>query len=240
MRPYIIINGVPSTRIEGLIISTLPSISKPEIRTDTETIDGRDGDIITKLGYSAYDKDFNIGLSKDYDIDEVISYFNSSGKIIFSNEPDKYYNFMILDAIDFEKLIRFKTATINVHVQPFKYSAIETKQTFNFNEASVGNFSIRNSGNYKSKPIITITGSGTTNLYLNGNQVLVIALGTNTSTIAIDVDSMNAYQPNTLNLLNRNVIGDYEDCMLEVGKNTISFSGGAIDSIAIDNYSRWI
>ena len=54
MRPYIIINGVPSTRIEGLIISTLPSISKPEIRTDTETIDGRDGDIITKLAGTLY------------------------------------------------------------------------------------------------------------------------------------------------------------------------------------------
>lgn len=240
MRPYIIINGVPSTRIEGLIISTLPSISKPAIRTNAETIDGRDGDIVTPLGYSAYDKSFNIGLSKDYDIDEVISYFNSSGKITFSNEPEKYYNFMLTDAIDFEKLIRFKTATVTIHVQPFKYSAIQTNQTFNFNGADLGNFSISNSGNYKSKPIITITGSGTTNLYLNGNQVLVINLGSNTSTIAIDINDMNAYEPNTQNLLNRNVIGDYEDCMLNVGKNTISFSGGAIDSIAIDNYSRWI
>lgn len=240
MRPYIIINGVPSTRIEGLIISTLPSISKPEIRTNAETIDGRDGDIVTKLGYSAYDKSFTIGLSYNYDIDEVISYFNSSGKIIFSNEPDKYYNFEIYDAIDFDKLIKFKTATINVHVQPFKYSAVETEQAFNFNGEELGNFSIRNNGNYKSKPVITITGSGTTNLYLNGNQVLVINLGSNRSTIVIDVDSMNAYEPDTKTLLNRNVIGDYEDCMLNVGKNTISFSGGAIDSIAVDNYSRWI
>ena len=240
MRPYIIINGVSSTSIEGLIISTLPSISKPQMRIDTETIDGRDGDIVTPLGYSAYDKDISIGLSKDYDIDEVITYFNSSGKIIFSNEPDKYYNFMITNAIDFEKLIRFKTATVSLHVQPFKYSAIETKQTFNFDEATSGSFNIRNSGNFISKPLITITGSGTTNLYLNDNQVLVIDLGSNTSTIVIDIDSMNAYDPTNSNLLNRKVIGDYNSCTLKVGKNTIGFVGGNIDTITVDRYSRWI
>ena len=241
MRPYIIINGVPSTRIEGLLISTLPSISKPELRTNTETIDGRDGDIITPLGYSAYDKTITIGLSKDYDVDEVISYFNSEGKITFSNEPDKYYNFTITDAIDFEKLIRFKTATVTIHVQPFKYSVIESTHTYNYSPATNnGIVTVTNSGNYFSKPIITLTGSGITNLSINDTQVLIVDLGTDTSTIAIDVNSLNAYDPDTMVFKNRQVIGEYESCTLKVGSNTISFSGGAIDSISIDNYSRWI
>lgn len=59
MRPYIIINGTNSQSIEGLVISTTPSISKPAIRTSVEEIDGRDGDIVTKLGYSAYDKEID-------------------------------------------------------------------------------------------------------------------------------------------------------------------------------------
>ena len=107
MRNYIILNGVNSNTITGLLISTLPPITKPKIRTQTEEIDGRDGDIVTKLGYSAYDKEIEIGLYGNFDIDEVIAYFNSEGTVIFSNEPDKYYNYQILDQIDYEKLIRF-------------------------------------------------------------------------------------------------------------------------------------
>ena len=121
MRNYIILNGVNSNTITGLLISTLPPITKPKIRTQTEEIDGRDGDIVTKLGYSAYEKEFQIGLYGDYDIDEVIAYFNSEGTVVFSNEEDKYYNYQILDQIDYEKLIRFKTASVKMHVQPFKY-----------------------------------------------------------------------------------------------------------------------
>ncbi len=124
---YIILNGVRSSLIKGLLIQSLPPISKPLIRTQVQTIDGRDGDIVTKLGYSAYDKTMTIGLFGDYDIDQVIEYFNSEGTVIFSNEPGKFYEYQILNQIDFEKLLRFKTATVTFHVQPFKYSAVDDK-----------------------------------------------------------------------------------------------------------------
>lgn len=129
----IILNGTSNTELKGLIIQTLPPITKPKMRNRAEEIDGRDGDIITLLGYSAYDKTFTIGLSYDYDIDEIIDYFNRSGTVTFSNEPDKYYNYTILEQIDFEKLIRYKTATVTMHVQPFKYSTIETLKSFETN-----------------------------------------------------------------------------------------------------------
>lgn len=122
---YCILNGVKSTLIQGLLIQSLPPISKPLIRTSKEEIDGRDGDIITKLGYSAYDKEMSIGLFGDYDVDEVIQYFDSQGTVIFSNEPDKFYNYEIIEQIDFERLLRFKTATVTFHVQPFKFSAVD-------------------------------------------------------------------------------------------------------------------
>ena len=122
---YVILNDIKSTLIQGLLIQSLPPISKPLMRTTTEEIDGRDGDIVTKLGYSAYDKQMSIGLFGDYDVDEVIQYFASEGTVIFSNEPDKFYRYQIIDQIDFEKLIRFKTATVTFHVQPFKFSAID-------------------------------------------------------------------------------------------------------------------
>ena len=101
MRNYIILNGQNSNEIQGLLIQELPPISKPKIRTQREEIDGRNGDIITKLGYSAYDKEISIGLYGDFDINEIISFFNSQGTVTFSNEEDMYYNYQILEQIVF-------------------------------------------------------------------------------------------------------------------------------------------
>ena len=76
---YIILNGKRSTDVNGLLIQSLPSISKPLMRTEIEEIDGRDGDIVTTLGYGAYDKVFEIGLYGNYDINEIINYLNDLG-----------------------------------------------------------------------------------------------------------------------------------------------------------------
>lgn len=122
---YCVLNGVKSNTVKGLLIQSLPPISKPLIRTEIEEVDGRDGDVVTVLGYSAYDKEMTIGLFGDYDVDDVISYFDSQGTVTFSNEPDKYYNYKIIEQIDFERLVRFKTATVKFHIQPFKYSAVD-------------------------------------------------------------------------------------------------------------------
>ena len=126
---YIELNGVRSNTITGLLIQSLPPISKPLIRTQVEEIDGRDGDIITKLGYSAYDKDIEIGLRGNFEVDDVIAYFDSDGIVTFSNEPDKYYHYQIIEQIDFERLVRYRTAKVTFHVQPFKYSTTETPVT---------------------------------------------------------------------------------------------------------------
>jgi phosphotransferase system enzyme I (PtsI) len=48
--------------VNGLMITKLPPIKKPQMRVTAEEIDGRDGDIVTELGFSAYDKDIEIGV----------------------------------------------------------------------------------------------------------------------------------------------------------------------------------
>lgn len=238
IRPYVIINGQSSMEVSGLLICELPPITKPQMRVTAEEIDGRDGDIVTELGFSAYDKPIEIGLAGDFDIDEVIDFFNQSGKITFSNEPDKYYNFAQYDAIDFEKLIRFKRAEVNFHVQPFKFALNEDVKTFNFSSSvTSGELSIRNNGNYKARPQITLTGSGTVNLSINGNQVMVIDMSSN-PVITLDAREMNAYNPDNL-LMNRQVTGNYDDLVLKVGKNTISYVG-TVTQIDVKSYSRWL
>ena len=95
------LNGVRSDLIKGLLIQELPPVIKPEMRTQIEEIDGRNGSVITYLGYSAYEKDMTIGLFGSYDIDQIIRFFNSSGEVIFSNEPDKVYQYTIANDIEF-------------------------------------------------------------------------------------------------------------------------------------------
>lgn len=236
-QPFIVINGISSRTIKGLIIQKLPAISKPAIRTKAETVDGRDGDIVTALGYSAYNKTLEIGLSYEYNIDDIIAFFDSQGKIVFSNEPEKYYNFSIYAQIDYEKLIRFKTATVTIHVQPFKYSDIESEKTFK--EFTLNGLQILNSGNIFARPIITVTGKGNVMLAINGENVLTLALPTTGRTIIIDAQEMNSYNEDRSAFLNRLVTGNYDNIRLKVGRNRISFAG-AVTEIKIDKYSRWI
>lgn len=118
---YLIWKGEDSRDIKGLIISELPSISKPQMRVTETTIDGIDGSIIEELGYSSYDKSVNIGLTQNADIDEITHFFSGSGEVVFSNEEDKYYKANIINQIDFVRLVRYKTATVVFRVQPYKY-----------------------------------------------------------------------------------------------------------------------
>lgn len=187
---YIELNGEKSTNVKGLLIQSLPPISKPKMRTSIETIDGRDGDIVTKLGYAAYDKQLSIGLHGDFDIDDAISFFDSEGEVVFGNEPDKYYRYQIIDQIDFARLIRFRTAKVKLHVQPFKHDAVDrtfevVNQLISIKESTVSRFgvtatssggSVRVAGKATSTceilvPIdrITLSGSYTLTVATSGN-----------------------------------------------------------------------
>ena len=236
MRNYIILNGKDSRYLDGFIVQALPPISKPKIRTRVEEIEGRDGDIVTSLGYSAYDKTLKIGLYGNYRIDDIISYFDSSGVVTFSNEVDKFYRYQIVEQIDFERLVRFRTATVKFHVQPFKYSRVETKKVFPIGRTGITSVQVRNSGNTISRPIGTIEGEGNVSLSLNGKSILAINFGEDRS-ITIDAEKMEAYNGNILK--NRHVAGDYDNFALSVGLNTISWSG-KINKITLENYTRWI
>ena len=236
-RPYVVINGVDSRSINGLIVSTLPPITLPPKRTYIEEIDGRDGDIISVLGYYAYDKSFEIGLKPDCNVDDVISFFNTSGKIIFGNEPDKYYNFECIDTIEFEKLLRLKKATVTLHVQPFKYAEEEGELVYHY-EGTSANIKVRNAGNIYSRPKITIRGAGDVALSINGDSVLSIALPIDGKTIIIDSENMESYGTDGA-FLNRLVAGNYDNITLKIGTNIIAIFGN-LNEVKISGVSRWV
>ena len=226
-------NGIDSDTITGLIICELPPITKPKMKTTITKIDGRDGDIIEELGYESYNKSIKVGLSKNFNINQIIKYFTGTGDLILSNEPDKVYKCSIIDKIDYEKLLRFKTATVKFYTQPFKYKQNEPIVELDIdNETSIV---VNNIGLEKSKPIIRLVGSGTVEIQLNGSTVFNYTFPENETEVIIDSIEEEAYLNGFYK--NRNMTGIFP--ILEVGENTISWTG-TLTRIEINPKSRWL
>ena len=233
-RPWVLINDKPSYGVNGLIVMSLPPITKPKMRYSAEEIDGRDGDIITTLGYQAYDKTLSIGLHGNFDIDKVVEFLATSGTITFSSEPDKVYRFQQLENIDFERLVRYRTADVKLHVQPFKTGRLQRPKVFTGADAQAV---IVNAGNVFAAPKLTIKASGNIGIYLDGSQILSVT-NSGDYTLIIDVANLEASTPEGA-LMNRAITGDYARLALSPGKHSIKWSGD-LESLTIENYSRWI
>ena len=209
---HVIINGTSSETLQGLQVLSLPPITQPRMRTSVATIDGRPGDIVTKLGYEAYDRKIRVLLHHTYD-------------------PDRVYKFETIAAFGFERAVKFKTAEITFHVQPYKVKNPAESQTISGSSATV-----TNTGNTTSAPKLRISGSGTVTINIDGSQAFVITMPS--GGIVIDSEALDAYAGN--NLANRSVTGSYEKLWLSPGSHTISRSGGSVSSMVIENASRWI
>lgn len=225
--------GIDSSTIPGLIICELPPISKPKMRTTITKIDGRDGDIVEELGYESYTKSISIGLARNYDINQVIKYFTGSGDLILSNESDKVYKCRIVDKIDYEKLLRFKTAVVKFYTQPFKYKNNEAKTILNITSQTSVN--VTNAGLEISKPIIKLTGSGTVGISVDNVQVFNYTFPGDEPNVIIDSEQEEAYYDGEFK--NRNMAGSFP--ILQPGQNTISWSG-TLTKIEIEPKSRWL
>lgn len=230
---YIIWNGKDSRDVNGLIISELPPITKPNMRVKETIIDGVDGSIIEEMGYESYDKTILIGLKIGANIDKITEFFTGNGEIVFSNELEKYYIARIIKNIDYARLSRFRVATVTFRVQPFKYDRVEVPRQATDRTSMI----VENLGNHTSKPIITINGSGTVYLKLNNIDICNYTFPDGESSVILDSEKQDAYFNNILNLRNRKMNGDFP--IFEKGNNTISWSG-TVTSITITKYSRWL
>lgn len=126
---YFIFKDIDSRNIPGLVVNSLPPITKAAKRIERIEIDGKDGDITEERGYKSYDKPITITLLQDCDVNVLINWLNGSGRLVLSNEDDKYYEAEIVDQIDFERLFKYLPVKIIFHVQPYKYLLNENVST---------------------------------------------------------------------------------------------------------------
>lgn len=229
----IIWKGKSSREIKGLIITDIPPITKPKLRINKTSIEGRDGDIVETVGYESYSKSIGIGLTRNYDIDEIIKYFSGDGELVIGDEPSKVYLAGIYDDIDYERLLSLRKATIKFHVQPFKYLKDEQPVVQEIQDETFLN--VFNQGLEIAKPIIQLEGTGVIEISINGTTIFQYKFPDEETKVTIDSLEEEAYQDGIFK--NRNMIGEFPK--LDVGNNTISWTG-TLTKIVVEPKSRWL
>lgn len=229
----IIWKGKSSRDIDGLIITDLPPITKPKMRTNKIEIDGRDGDIVEKVGYESYIKSIGVGLTRNFNIDEVINYFTGDGELILSDEPNKVYIASIYDSVDFDRLLSMRKATIKFYVQPYKYLKNEDKVELDVSTQT--SIEVENKGLEVSKPIFNLEGSGTIEIAVNNIGIFKYTFPDNETKVTIDSLKEEAYLDGIYK--NRNMLGEFPELL--VGTNIISWTG-SLTKISIEPKSRWL
>ena len=136
--------------------------------------------------------------------------------------------------MDYERLLRFKTAKVKMHVQPYKYKYNETAVVQNLTGSS-GTFTVTNSGNTDAAPTIDIIGSGTVSLSVAAGSFEVDM--SDDAEVIVDTEGLETYYGTVLK--NRLVTGNISRFRLAPGNNTITWDG-AITKLTISKYSRWI
>jgi phage-related protein len=230
---------INSKMIPGLVIQELPPITKPKIRTQITEIDGKDGDFVDELGFGSYQKEIKIGLLGNYDVNQIAKYFTGSGQVIFSNEPDKYYNAAIYEQIDFERLINLKEAVVKFYCQPYKYLVDEPTVDVAITDQT--SISVTNQGLEPAKPIITLYGTDVVEILINGLSIFQLNFSTNPEVsdeyLTVDSELQECYKDTVKTLKNRSMTGEFPN--LNPGENIISWTG-SLTEIKIKPKSRWL
>lgn len=202
---------------------------------------------------------------------EIAAWLSSSKweRLIFGDEPDKFYNARVYGQINLESLVTTGEATITFECQPFAYMVVDTgddltwdeadfpwitdipwdmSDSYTFTATSATNCVFDNPGtkstNYKSpqgsKFDIVITGTFTTlTLSLNGNTLNYTEAVAN-GTLTINNVNMEVDLGGS-NKLSR-VTGDLGEFLEAIpGSNTLAVSGTGLNiSIVIDLIPEWI
>lgn len=198
---------------KGLKIISLPNITTPEKREEKIIIPGRDGYLTqSDESYEGEVKPVEFDIKHD-NFDDIKTWLNGSGEVIFSNEPDRYYKARIINKLDLARVLeKFHGGIIQFDCQPFGYD-------LNNNLIIIDKpISIYNEGTHESQPYMKIHGSGNISLNINDE---VIKLKNVNNFIELDSEIQECFRGD-LNC-NNDMQGEFP--IFKVGENKISWTG---------------
>ena len=170
---YFIWNGIDS-RTMGLMVGQLPPLQRAEERVEQVTIPGKPGAVTFIEGdyiYEAVRKDCKVYAKNEEDYRKCFKWLQGTGKVIFSNEPDRVYTGRISSAVVFQRYDNsLRTATISFICEPYKG---QWPPESGISIANGATKQIVNPGDIPSKPIIHMPAvdatAGTAVISIDGN-----------------------------------------------------------------------
>ena len=172
MMHWFIWKGLNSFNDFGLWISSMPRPKRAAERGETIEIPGRSGSLILLEGdevYDSYEKDIVVTTHNDNPkLQQMLSWLCGSSDLILSNESGFAYEGRILDEVAFERVDNsLVQATIRFFVEPLKKSRYGDST---ITLTSSGD--ILNLGDRASRPIVSITASGTKTIKFGDQQMI--------------------------------------------------------------------
>ncbi|MDB1923400.1 hypothetical protein ABHA37_08230 [Clostridium tertium] len=211
---YIILNNESSFK-NNIVVVELPSVSIPKERIEEIEVLGLDGNLNISDGtYEPIIKKCKLYYEGNT-YDTLVEFLKNSGTVIFSNVPDRFYYYKIINEIPLREIIEnsWYEFEVTFKCQPFGYALnndpviIENKNTI-----------IYNSGTYYSKPKITIYGNGDINLFIGDEQITLKDIK---EYITVDTNKLRTYKDTIRQ--NHKKIGNYP--ILQKGENNITWDG---------------
>lgn len=222
-------NGKDSYEDFGIVITKLPPEVIPESDIEEIPITGRDGDLtIDNNAKKSYTLPIDCTLLDSNRIQEVKMWLiGGLGDLIFNWQQDFKYEAKLNNKIDIAQSMTIcGEFQITFKVKPYKKSINDNVVVLE----STG--TLYNSSGNISKPIIKLYGTGNITLMVNSQTVKLTSIS---EYITIDSNMQNAYK----DTLPQNSNMDSEFPVLEVGNNTVSWSGN-VTKVVITPHWRYL
>ena len=225
----------------GLHVETLPLCLKHEERTDF--INFVSGSPLVRETTALRSKVITVTLGlKDTSpetIDKINSWLIGTGKLILSNDPDRYYIATCNGALTGERLLSLGKLPVQFNVMPYKYDDLESDDFENVTiaeELISKTALIEYEGNAPSESVYKITGTGTIeiNNVQNGNTVEIHDV---TSYCVIDIKAKKVYDHEN-NVILDHTYGNIFDLQLIPGNNYFFLSTN-VTKVEVKKKTRW-
>lgn len=214
MIPYFIWNGVNSIE-KKIIVNELPPTTRAAKRIIENEIPGRSGKVFFDDNtYDTFVYQIACTLAPGFDVRDVSNWLSGTGKLTISLEPGKFYEGIIINQIDFKKVMHvFREFAIEFELQPFAYSVDEMEHNF----IVPGTIYITQSTT-DILPYIKVEGNGAVTISINNKSQIINDID---GYIELNSQLEEAYKDNVSK--NSNVNGEF--LKLNIGENNISWTG---------------
>lgn len=213
-----------------LTITTPPQVTHPEIKGETYTIPGRDGELISNDTYKGNAEirvtfamvaadSANTSNSYAQKFRAVREWLSGTGKLIIGDSTDSYYEVLKTTIVtDSRVILRYGIIEVAFTVYPYEF--------LNTGDTAITSFPITNNAGI-SRPLYKISGTGSGTLTVNGKSMTYTVDGN----LYIDTRRLIAYKLDNGSKLNRSdkISGNYDDLLLKVGSNSISATVGTLE-----------